>query len=89
MFFAAIFNVYVEHTTRYICVFHLPSILIPVRPVMSFDQIRVQNQVFGERKRYFLDAVFVTICLYKIMNPLEERGFENIECCLKGLEKLN
>ena len=55
---------------------------------MSFDQIRAQNQVFGERTHYFLDAVFVTICLYKIMNPLEECGFENIGCCLKGLENL-
>jgi hypothetical protein len=68
-FLADIFSVYVEHSTRYVYVFHLPSIWIPDRPVMAFEQIRVYSQVFGECTSYFLDAVFVTIYLYKIRNP--------------------
>ena len=48
---------------------------------MAYDQIRVYSQVFGERTSYFLDAVFVTISLYKISNPLEECGFEKTVCC--------
>jgi len=72
--------VYVEHTTRYICVFHQPSILIPGRPVMAFNEIQVYSQVFGEYTTHFLDVVFVTIYLYKIRNPLEEFGFEKTGC---------
>jgi hypothetical protein len=83
-FLAAIFSVYVEHNKIHLCV--SSAIHFNSRQT-SFDQIRVYSQVFSEHTSYFLDAVFVTIYLYKIRNPLEECGFLEDWVLLKGLRK--
>jgi len=77
--------VYVENTTRHICVFHQPSILIPGRPVLIKFKCTVKSSV-NVRVTFLMLYLLQFICT-KLGTHQKSVVFLEDWVLLKGLRK--